>query len=164
MGIISGFLELFGCNSRNDSNPNSSNDNNSNNTILIAKQIKIDELEGQLNLLQTGKTEFDFIGITSNGIDCIYFMKEGNKLQIEFEAMILEQLPYIESLREFANQNGIETTDTDYGNQPRYESKNPAPVLRLNVNADIKKAAELGRLIETVIFKNNDNAKYDVVL
>ena len=41
--------------------------------FTIAKQrlISLIKLEGQLTLLQKGKTEFDFIGITSNGIDCI---------------------------------------------------------------------------------------------
>jgi hypothetical protein len=36
--------------------------------------------------LQNGKTEYKFIGITGNGIDCIYFVYSG-KFNIEFEAM-----------------------------------------------------------------------------
>ena len=39
----------------------------------MAKKIKIDALNDEIQKLQNGQTEYDFIGITSNGIDCVYF-------------------------------------------------------------------------------------------
>ena len=40
---------------------------------IMAKRIKIDALNDEIQKLQNGQTEYDFIGITSNGIDCVYF-------------------------------------------------------------------------------------------
>jgi hypothetical protein len=62
MGMLGAILALFGC-----GNPR------------IAKQITIDKLAEELTRLKDGKTEFDFFGITSNGTDCIYFIKDGDK-------------------------------------------------------------------------------------
>jgi hypothetical protein len=55
MGILSGFLSLFGHGNKTDT---------SESFILRAKQIKIAQLSGALSLLDQNKTEFDFIGIT----------------------------------------------------------------------------------------------------
>ena len=107
--ILSGILSIFGCGNKTE-NPES--------IIQLAKQIEITQLRGQLTLLEQNKTEFDFIGITSNGIDCIYFVKDNGKFQIEFEAMAEIQIPYIDKLKSFADQNGYETQMTTYGNKP----------------------------------------------
>ena len=155
MGIVSSILGLFGCN----------NDypNNSDVKMQIAKRIEISELEGQLELLVKGKLKFDFLGITSNGIDCLYFVQENNSFQLEYEAMISEQLPYIDSLKAFAEANNIKTINTTYGNQPNYVSNNPAPVIRLVVNANISEVSAIGKQIEFNIFKNSQSTQYDVV-
>ena len=155
MGLMSSFLSLIGC--RNDSSEKK--DKN----IPVAKQITINELENQLTLLQNGKTEYDFFGITSNGIDCLYFMRDGDKFQIEFEVMDREQIDYFNSLKNYGKTINIETVETTYGNQPNYNSIRKAQVLRLVINADIKKAAEIGKQIQSDIFKNSDSTNYDVV-
>lgn len=146
MGIISTILALFGCEN-----------------AQVAKQITIDKLAEELIRLKDGKTEFDFFGITSNGTDCIYFMKDGDKFQIEFEAMIKPQVQYIDRLKQFAAENSFTISGTTYGNQPHYESNKTAPVLRINTNSDLTKTAEIGKLIEQTIFNNNDATLYDVV-
>ncbi|WP_435524724.1 hypothetical protein [Chryseobacterium indoltheticum] len=69
---------------------------------FIAKQIQINQLPEELNLLFQGKTEFDFIGINSNGDDCIYFAKNGEHLDIEYEAMEKTQILYYDKLKLFA--------------------------------------------------------------
>lgn len=74
MGILSGFLSLFGCGNKTDK---------STSFIQRAKQIEISQLSGELELLEQNKTEFDFIGITSTGIDCIYFVKDNSKFHIQ---------------------------------------------------------------------------------
>ncbi|MEI7486328.1 MAG: hypothetical protein WCJ72_02760 [Chryseobacterium sp.] len=45
--------------------------NEKNQQRFIAKQITINDLHEQLVLLSQNKTEFEFIGINSNGNDCI---------------------------------------------------------------------------------------------
>lgn len=152
MGILSGFLSLFGL---TDSAAQV-------NRSIRAKQIRITELKGELNLLEQHKTEFDFIGITSNGIDCIYFVKDSNKFQIEFEAMGNDQIPFIDKLKTFANQNGYETQMTTYGNKPQYNSPQ-APVLRILINSGLEETAVIARKIQSDIFNNGDDTKYDVV-
>lgn len=88
MGILSTILALFSCGN-----------------AQVAKQITIDKVAEELIRLKDGKTEYDFFGITSNGTDCIYFIKDGDKFQIEFEAMIKPQVMYIDSLKQFALDN-----------------------------------------------------------
>lgn len=153
--LITSVLGLMACNSDSQKSEGE--------TIPIAQQITIDELENQLVLLQKGKTEFDFFGITSNGIDCIYFMKDVDKFQIEFEVMEREQITYFNSLKQYGKTINVETLETTYGNQPNYNSIRKAQVLRLVINADNKKAAEIGKQIQSDIFKNDENTKYDVV-
>ena len=153
MGILSGILSLFGCGHKVESTKNFNQ---------LAKQIEITELDRELNLLDRNKTDFDFIGITSNGIDCIYFVKENDKFQIEFEAMTRDQIPYIDKLKSFANQNAYETQMTTYGNKPQYNALE-APVLKILTNSNLEKTAEIAREIQTTIFKNRSETKYDVV-
>jgi len=159
MSFLGSIFALFGCNnerSKVEEKPDSVE-------FTIAKRITINELEGQLTLLQKGKTEFDFIGITSNGIDCIYFVKEGNNFQLEFEAMGADQLPYIDSLKEYAGTNAIKYVETTYGNKPQYNSNEPAPVIRLLINANLADASSIGQDIEFNMFGNNSSTVYDVV-
>ena len=150
MGILGGLLSLFGCGNKTDK------------IIQQAKQIEIAQLSGELKLLELNKTEFDFIGITSNGIDCIYFVQENGKFQIEFEAMTENQIPYIEQLKSFANQNGFEIQMTTYGNKPQYNVAE-APVLKIVTNSDLEKTAEIGQKIQQNVFNNKAETKYEVV-
>lgn len=153
MGILSGILSLFGCVNKT---------NKSESFIQQAKQIEIVQLSGELKLLEQKKTEFDFFGITSNGIDCIYFVRDNGKFQIEFEAMTDNQIPYIDKLKTFATQNGFEIQMTTYGNKPHYDAKE-APVLKIITNSNIEKTAEIGQKIQKDIFNNKADTKYDIV-
>ncbi len=153
MGILSGILSLFGCVNKT---------NKSESFIQQAKQIEIVHLSGELKLLEQKKTEFDFFGITSNGIDCIYFVRDNGKFQIEFEAMTDNQIPYIDKLKTFATQNGFEIQMTTYGNKPFYDAKE-APVLKIITNSNIEKTAEIGQKIQKDIFNNKADTKYDIV-
>ncbi len=153
MGILSRILSLFGF---------SNNSDESFRFIQRAKQIKITELSNELKLLEQNKTEYEFIGINSNGIDCIYFMKADDKFQIEFEAMIENQIPFIEKLKTFASQNGYETQMTTYGNKPQYNSSE-APVLRILTNSNLEETAEIGQKIQKDVFNNQVDTKYDIV-
>jgi len=149
MGILSSIFGMFGC--------------KSNRATFVAKQITIAQLDNELELLRAGKTEYDFIGITSNGIDCIYFVKNNGKFNIEFEAMVETQIPFIEKLKEFADKKGFRHKMTTYGNKPRYNSDTPAPVLLIETNTDLKETARLGAEIQSLIFGNSNETKYDVV-
>jgi hypothetical protein len=153
MGIISGILSLFGCGNKTKK---------SESFVQQAKSIEIAQLGAELKLLEQNKTEFEFIGITSNGIDCIYFVKDSGKFQIEFEAMLAQQIPYIEKLKIFAAQNEFEIQITTYGNKPQYDAKE-ASVLRIITNTNLEKTAEIGQKIQKEVFSNQAETMYDVV-
>jgi len=131
--------------------------------IPMAERIKIDGLRNALTKLKNGQTEYKLIGITSNGIDCIYFIYENGIFNIEFEAMAENQLPYIEKLKDFANSNKFENLMKTYNNKPKYNSDKHAPVLRIETNSSLDNTAELGEKIECEIFGNNKETVYDVV-
>ena len=153
MGILSGVLSLFSCENKTEK---------SENFIQRAKLIQITQLDEELKLLEQNKTEFDFIGITSNGIDCIYFVKDNDKFQIEFEAMTEQQIPYIDKLKTFATQNGFEVQMTTYGNKPKYNAEE-ATVLKIVTNSNLKNTAEIGNKIQKEIFGNKTETKFEVV-
>src|SRR5690606_18693473 len=109
------------------------------------------------------KTEFDFIGITSNGIDCIYFVKNNTNFDIEYEAMSLDQVPFIEKLKSFSDENKLIYSELTYGNKPEYTSNSTAPVIRIHSNSNIEKTVEWAMKIQFNLFNNSKATVYDVV-
>lgn len=155
---------FISCGKTQDNKKEQSSEINSNQqSSQMAERIKINELRSALLKLQNGKTEYKFIGITSNGIDCIYFIYENGKFNIEFEAMSEQQIPFIEKLREFANSNKFKNLMTTYNNQPQYKSERPAPVLRVETNSSLDEMTKIAENIQAEIFKNTENTIYDVV-
>ncbi len=155
---------IISCGKKQDNNKEQSSEINPNQQpIQIASRIKISELQSALTKLQNGQTEYKFIGITSNGIDCIYFVYENGKFNIEFEAMSEQQIPFIDKLIKFASTNNFKNLMTTYNNQPQYKSEKPAPVLRIESNSSLDEIAKLGKKMQSEIFKNNNETVYDVV-
>ena len=131
--------------------------------IQIARQIKLEQLESVLEQLKNRKLQYDFFGITSNGIDCIYFVDNDGQINIEFEVMIDEQKPFVDKLKKFASDNRYHISETTYGNKPKYNDLKNAPVYKLEINADIKTATEIGIRIMTTIFNCNKTTIFDIV-
>lgn len=131
--------------------------------LPMAKKIKINELPNELNKLKNGQTEFNFIGITSNGIDCIYFINENGKFDIEFEAMDEQQIPFIKKLEKFANANNLKTSMLTYNNKPHYTSDYPAPVIKIKAALGLQEIANLGSKIQRELFNNTNQTVYEVV-
>jgi hypothetical protein len=141
-----------------------SRNKNANNPIIqVAKQIQLTELESVMTQLLDGKMEYDFFGITSDGIDCIYFADSNGKINIEFEVMTNDQKPYVEKLNSFANKKNFKIIKMSYGNKPHYSELKEAPVYKLELNADKYKATEIGIEIMKTIFNKNGMTKFDVV-
>jgi len=126
-------------------------------------QLTISQLEGKLELLSKGKTEFDFLGIHSSGVDCIYFTKVDDKFNIEFEAMDEGQIPFIEKLKEYARSRGFPCSVTTYGNKPHYNSVKESPVVRIETKTNLTETVKIANEIEKAIFGNNDETVYEVV-
>ena len=131
--------------------------------IPVAESITISDLPGQLTRLVNGETEFEFIGIHSNGTDCIYLVYENNAFNIDYEAMAEDQIPFIKRLKDYAETKQIKTAMTTYGNDPHYEVAGAAPVLQLKTNADLNGAVEIARDIQASVFNNTDDTLYEVV-
>lgn len=131
--------------------------------IQFAKQIQLKQLNSVMTELIEGNLEYEFFGITSNGIDCIYFVDNNGKINIEFEVMTNEQKPYVEKLTNFAKNNRYPISKMTYGNQPQYQELKEAPVYKIELNANKEKATEIGRDIMENIFGNNELTKFDVV-
>jgi len=129
----------------------------------VAESITISHLPDQLTRLVNGQTEFEFIGIHSNGTDCIYLTYENDAFNIDYEAMSEDQLPFIKRLKDYAETKQIQTAMTTYGNDPHYKSSGTAPVLQLKINADLESAVGIARDIETNVFNNSDDTVYEVV-
>ena len=144
MGILASILSLLGC---GYGNKRATQSESINPYIPVAAQITMDKLPGVLKNVQAGRTEYD------NG-----------KFYIDFEAMSKDQLPYLDTLKQFAKEHNYPIIETTYNNTPiDYDHVKFAPVLSLKVNADIDSIVHVGKLIEQTIFKNNDQTIYDIV-
>lgn len=129
-----------------------------------AVRITIDKLPEILRNVQAGRTQFDFTGICGNGTDCIYFVLENGKFYIDFEAMGKDQLPYIDTLKQFAKEHNYPVVETTYNNTPvDYEHLKYAPIISLKVHADIDSIVKVGSQIEQTIFRNNERTVYEIV-
>lgn len=137
MGFFAKILSLFGSQS--------------------TKQIKIADLKQELLLLQQNKTEFHFIGIMHNQVDSLYFVRDNQYFQIEYEAVDEDQVPYMEKLKIFAQRNGYDTQMSSYHNEKE------VPVLRILTHSNLEKTAELGRKIQKEIFNNDEDVEYEIV-
>ncbi|MGV3509490.1 MAG: hypothetical protein ACO1N7_09395 [Sphingobacteriaceae bacterium] len=131
--------------------------------IPRAEQIKVAELKSVLTRLENKQLAYEFFGITSNGVDCIYFVPSGESYNIEFEVMTEEQKPWFDKLQEFAQKNNYKTTTTTYNNKPNYQSSSPAPVLRIETQSNLDQTTEIGQTIMTKVFGNSLATTYDIV-
>lgn len=162
LGLLSLALGASGC--RNTGKHTSPQLRSIGLAVPKAARITIDRLPEILKNVQTGRTQLDFTGICGNGTDCIYFMQENGKFYIDFEAMSKEQLPYLDSLKQFAKEHGYPIVETTYNNTPvDYDHLQYAPVLSLKINADIDSIVKVGKQIEHTIFRNNDRTVYEIV-
>ena len=115
MGILASILSLLGC---GYGNKRATQSESINPYIPVAAQITMDKLPGVLKNVKAGRTEYDFTGICANGVDCIYFMQDNGKFYIDFEAMSKDQLPYLDTLKQFAKEHNYTIIETTYNNTP----------------------------------------------
>ena len=71
MGLFTSILSLLSC---GHGNKRVTQNDGINSNIPVAARITIDKLPDVLRNVQAGNTDYDFIGICSNGVDCIYFV------------------------------------------------------------------------------------------
>ena len=121
---------------------------------FTAKQIQLEELAEELNLVLEGKTDFNFIGITANVYDSLFFVRNDRNFHLEFRALKKIQLPYLEPLEQFASKNNI-TFET--------EKLDRIPYLSLKTNTSITETVDLAKRIQKEIFGNTDSTMYNVI-
>lgn len=132
--------------------------------VMYAEQITINELPIVLERLKNGQTEYDFVGICSSPVACIYFMQENGKFYIDYEAITKSQLPYLTKIKLFASEHGYPTVENTYGNTPiDYHDMTHAPVLSLRIDTDTDSIAKVGIQLMQTIFQDNDSTLYDIV-
>lgn len=122
----------------------------------------LNNLTEKLRILERQKAEFKFVGITSNGNDCLYFIFEKGKFQIEYEAISQIQIKYLNALKDYAKKQGWETFNTSYGNLTDFD-QTEAPVLRIFTYASISQTIEIADDIQQNIFGNPPHTKYEIV-
>ena len=121
---------------------------------FTAKQIQVDELAEELNLVLNGKTDFNFIGITANMYDSLFFVRNDRNFNLEFRALKKIQLPYLELLEQFASKNNIKFET---------EKLDRIPYLSLKTNTSITETVELATRIQKEVFGNTDGTIYKVI-
>lgn len=125
--------------------------------------VKIDDLKTILMRVEAGETDWDFIGIISSGVDCLYFVPRAGRYNLEFEAIMSDQVPYIDKLEAFCRGNNVKFVADTYGNKPHYPSNEPAPVIRMQFNAPMGSIINIAKQIQREIFNNNDDTVYEII-
>ena len=121
---------------------------------FTAKQIQLDELGEELNLVLEGKTDFSFIGITANEYDSLFFVRNDQNFNVEFRALKKIQLPYLELLEKFTSKNNIKFET---------EKLDRIPYLSLKTNTSITETVDLAKRIQKEVFGNTDGTIYKVI-
>ena len=130
---------------------------------FMARQIRLRELRDVINELVEGEMEDDYFGICASEVACIYFTQEDGKLNIEFEAMERDQLPFLDKLKAHATWYRFPVVETTHGAKTNYDKKKVAPVLRIETRATVEQAASIGEKIMRDVFGCDDSTTFDVV-
>jgi len=138
-------------------------DNKTERSLFVAKQIKFDGLGKVIEQLLSNELDYDFFGITSNGVDCIYFVLDDSLLNIDYEIMLESQKQFVEKYKYFAKTNGFEIKTLSYGNKPKYSSVSEAPVYKMIIEGDRSYVERIGIEIQEYVFKNNASTSFDIV-
>ncbi len=128
------------------------------------RSITLDKLESELDKLARGYEDTHFIGIIAKGYDCLYFVKIGSALSIEYEVMMEDQLPYLEKLHKYAIEKGYKFLFTTHHNKPNYETSDEAIVLRIEFETvPVSEIASIGTAIQKNIFLNENDVIFDII-
>lgn len=129
----------------------------------VPEQTLIDKLPQLLERLRNGEMKDPSFGLLGPE-SCLFFEHIDGKFVIDYQAVMKDELPYIEVLRRYAVGHGFQAIDTTYNIEPEdYDHLPYAPVLRIVVSADIGTVARTARDIESSIFHHNDSTLYDIV-
>ena len=128
----------------------------------LPETIRLEDLESLIRQILQNQSPDAFAGITSNGIDTLYFVPKGRNIYIEYEAMTEAQKPYLDKLKRFAKSQGLPYKQTTYGNKPEYDAKE-APVLQITVNGAPAHAAGTARRIMEEVFGRTPGTVFEVV-
>lgn len=121
---------------------------------FTAKQIQLEELAEELNLVMHGKTDFNFIGITANEYDSLFFVRNDQNFNVEFRALKKVQLPYLELVEQFASKHNINFET---------EKLDRIPYLSLKTNTSITETVDLAKRIQKEVFGNADSTIYKMI-
>ena len=125
--------------------------------------IKLEDLDGLLEKLTQHKLDFEFVGIRTNSLDCIYFVHKNGKISIEYEVLEEEQLLIAKQLKTFAENKGSKVVQTTYGNKTHYDPEKVAPVFQYFSNLTIQEATDLGTDIMKTIFNKKIDDFFDII-
>lgn len=121
---------------------------------FTAKQIQLEELGEELQRVLEGETDFNFIGITANEYDSLFFVRNNQNFNLEFRALKKIQLPYLKPLEEFASKHNIDFET---------EKLDRIPYLNIKTNTGITETVDLAKHIQEEIFGNTDSTKYTLI-
>lgn len=121
---------------------------------FTAKQIQLEDLGEELNLVLEGKTDFNFIGITANEYDSLFFVRNDQNFNLEFRALKKIQLPYLQLLEQFASKHNINFET---------EKLDRIPYLSLKTNTSLTETVDLAKRIQKEVFGNTDGTIYKVI-
>ena len=109
------------------------------------------------------KLKANFIGLTSNNIDCLYFVTRKNYVNVEFEVLQKAQIPLAKKLVAFAKKKGFKVGKISYKNKMNDDVQKDAPVYQIYCKLNAKEASVFAKEIYTTVFNDTENTPFTMV-
>jgi hypothetical protein len=126
------------------------------------KQFTFLDFEALFEALMNSKLKSNYIGITSNKVNAIYFYGVNNKICFEYEVLDELQNNYAGQLVQFAKDKGFEIIKTSYGKIVKHKELE-APVYQIKSNLKKSSAIIIAKEVFIKIFNCDENTTFEII-
>ena len=106
--------------------------------------------------------QFDtnYIGLQNTSDKELYFVNHKNKINMEFELIRKEQIPFYNRLIAFAKEKGYKTKQITYQHKTDFNPDKYAPVLQILSNLTTNQAIEVSKEVFKTVFNCNEYSTF----
>jgi len=109
------------------------------------------------------KLKTNFIGLTSNNIDCLYFVTRKDSINVEFEVLQKIQIPLAKKLVALAKEKGFKVGRISYKNKMKDDEQKDALVYQIYCKLNAKEASVFAKEIYTTVFNDTATTPFTMV-
>lgn len=124
--------------------------------------VKLDDLETLMDKLVAGEFKLNLFGLTTDGLDCVYFVNENGKVNIEIEALH-EADQYSAKFSDYARKHNYKVKILSEVNYKPDDTTVVTTMLRLDLHTDSPTATRIAREIMHEVYNHPDDTLFDIL-